>query len=152
MFACFSSVFTSDFKIVIVGDPNVGKSCLLTRFVENTFYRHKMYPITVDIKPWAIDLDGETIKLHIYYTTGIKRMRPMTRSYFDRSDGIIVTYDCTDLKSFNNVDDWMWEIGNHAPADVNKLLVATKCDLNTEKVVDYETAKVVQQFLNNLFK
>jgi len=54
-----------------------------------------------------------------------------------------VTYDVTDLESFNNVKQWLNEIDRYASENVNKLLVGNKCDLTSQKVVSTETAKVI---------
>lgn len=58
-----------------------------------------------------------------------------------------VVYDVTDQDSFNNVKQWLNEIDRYASENVNKLLVGNKCDLTENKVVSYETAKVI---LNSL--
>lgn len=54
-----------------------------------------------------------------------------------------VVYDVTDQESFNNVKQWLNEIDRYASENVNKLLVGNKCDLTANKVVSYETAKVI---------
>lgn len=62
-----------------------------------------------------------------------------------------VVYDVTDQESFNNVKQWLNEIDRYASENVNKLLVGNKCDLTANKVVSYETAKVVNLQLNDFF-
>jgi len=57
-----------------------------------------------------------------------------------------VVYDVTDQDSFNNVKQWLNEIDRYASENVNKLLVGNKCDLTANKVVSYETAKVILNF------
>lgn len=58
-----------------------------------------------------------------------------------------VVYDVTDQESFNNVKQWLNEIDRYASENVNKLLVGNKCDLTANKVVSYETAKVILNFV-----
>lgn len=60
-----------------------------------------------------------------------------------------VVYDVTDQESFNNVKQWLNEIDRYASENVNKLLVGNKCDLESQRVVSYETAKVILLFFVN---
>lgn len=129
------------FKLLLIGDSGVGKSCLLLRFAHDTYTESYISTIGVDFKIRTIDLDGKTIKLQIWDTAGQERFRTITSSYYRGAHGIIVVYDCTDQETFNNVKQWLEEIDRYACDNVNKLLVGNKCDLHTKKVVDYTTAK-----------
>jgi len=129
------------FKLLLIGDSGVGKSCLLLRFADHTYTESYISTIGVDFKIRTIDLDGKTIKLQIWDTAGQERFRTITSSYYRGAHGIIVVYDVTDAESFNNVKQWLNEIDRYACENVNKLLVGNKCDLVSKKTVDYDTAK-----------
>ncbi|BES89922.1 Signal recognition particle receptor beta subunit [Nesidiocoris tenuis] len=129
------------FKLLLIGDSGVGKSCLLLRFADDTYSESYISTIGVDFKIRTIDLDGKTIKLQIWDTAGQERFRTITSSYYRGAHGIIVVYDCTDQESFSNLKQWLEEIDRYACDSVNKLLVGNKSDLTTKKVVDYATAK-----------
>ncbi|RWW34959.1 hypothetical protein GW17_00000246 [Ensete ventricosum] len=105
------------FKLLLIGDSGVGKSCLLLRFADDSYLESYISTIGVDFKIRTVEQDGKTIKLQI------------------------VVYDVTDQESFNNVKQWLNEIDRYASDSVNKLLVGNKCDLTANKVVSYETAK-----------
>lgn len=96
----------------------------------------------------TINVDGKTIKLQIWDTAGQERFRTITSSYYRGAHGIIVVYDVTDQTSFNNVKQWLQEIDRYACDMVNKLLVGNKCDLVSQKVVDFHTAKEFADQLN----
>ncbi|MBQ5154065.1 GTP-binding protein, partial [Macrococcus caseolyticus] len=129
------------FKLLLIGDSGVGKSCLLLRFADNSYTDSYISTIGVDFKIRTVDIEGKTIKLQIWDTAGQERFRTITSSYYRGSHGIIVVYDVTDMDSFNNVKQWFQEIDRYATEGVTKLLVGNKSDLTAKKVVEYNTAK-----------
>jgi len=135
------------FKLLLIGDSGVGKSCLLLRFADDTYTESYISTIGVDFKIRTIELDGKTIKLQIWDTAGQERFRTITSSYYRGAHGIIVVYDVTDQESFANVKQWLHEIDRYACENVNKLLVGNKSDLSSKRVVAYDTAK---EFADNL--
>uniref|UniRef100_A0A0R3W2B0 Ras-related protein Rab-1 n=1 Tax=Taenia asiatica TaxID=60517 RepID=A0A0R3W2B0_TAEAS len=134
--------------LLLVGDSGVGKSCLLLRFADDTFYDNFSSTIGVDFvslqcfcranKIRSVDLDGHHIKLQIWDTAGQERFRTMTVAYYRGAHGIIVVYDVTSEESFRNLELWMEEIKRHARSDVIKILVGNKSDLEDRRKVTYE--------------
>ncbi|KAJ2805706.1 ras GTPase, partial [Coemansia guatemalensis] len=126
------------FKLLLIGDSGVGKSCLLLRFADDTYTESYISTIGVDFKIRTIELDGKTVKLQIWDTAGQERFRTITSSYYRGAHGIIVVYDVTDSETFGNVKQWLQEIDRYASEGVNKLLVGNKSDL--ERAVDFTEA------------
>ncbi|XP_064828947.1 ras-related protein Rab-1A-like [Oncorhynchus masou masou] len=129
------------FKLLLIGDSGVGKSCLLLRFADDTYTESYISTIGVDFKIRTIEMDGKTVKLQIWDTAGQERFRTITSSYYRGAHGIIIVYDVTDQESFNNVKQWLEEIDRYACENVSKLLVGNKCDLVSKKVVDSATGQ-----------
>lgn len=129
------------FKLLLIGDSGVGKSCLLLRFADDTYTESYISTIGVDFKIRTIELEGKTVKLQIWDTAGQERFRTITSSYYRGAHGIIVVYDVTDNDTFTNVKQWLQEIDRYASEGVNKLLVGNKSDLTNKKVVEYSGAK-----------
>lgn len=139
------------FKLLLIGDSGVGKSCLLLRFADDTYTQSYISTIGVDFKIRTIELEGKTVKLQIWDTAGQERFRTITSSYYRGAHGIIIVYDVTDRESFTNVRHWIQEIDKYAADGVKKLLVGNKCDLSSKKVVSYDEAKELADSLGISF-
>jgi Ras-related protein Rab-1A len=135
------------FKLLIIGDSGVGKSCLLLRFSDDIFTDSFISTIGVDFKIKTVDIEGVKIKLQIWDTAGQERFRTITSSYYRGAHGIIVVYDVTDQKSFDNITKWLKEIDTFAGGQVQKLLVGNKCDLVNERNVTQEQGKALAEGL-----
>ncbi|KAL0717027.1 hypothetical protein Bca4012_066349 [Brassica carinata] len=131
------------FKLLLIGDSSVGKSCLLLRFADDAYIDSYISTIGVDFKIRTIEQDGKTIKLQIWDTAGQERFRTITSSYYRGAHGIIIVYDCTEMESFNNVKQWLSEIDRYANDSVCKLLIGNKNDMVESKVVSTETGKAL---------
>ncbi len=129
------------FKILLIGDSGVGKSCILTRFADETFAESFISTIGVDFKIRTIEIDNKMIKLQIWDTAGQERFRTITSSYYRGSHGVIIVFDVTNKISFNNVKMWLSEIDRHASPSVNKLLIGNKIDLGNKREVSYDEGK-----------
>ncbi|KAH9091272.1 hypothetical protein LEN26_018804 [Aphanomyces euteiches] len=128
------------YKILVVGDSGVGKTCLLLRFADDIYGNHNVSTIGVDFKIGTINLDGDKIKLHVCDTAGQERFRGITNSYYRGAHGIMIVFDVTDMDSFTNVKQWLDEIDIHATDNVVKLLVGNKSDLTAKREVSTDAA------------
>ena len=135
------------FKVLIIGDSSVGKSNILLRFSDNIFHDTFLPTIGVDFKIRNVKMSNQTIKLNIWDTAGQERFKTITSTYYKGAHGIILVYDITDRESFNNINNWLTEVRKHAGAQVVKLLVGNKCDMEEERVV---TAKEGKEFADSL--
>ncbi|CAH1111270.1 unnamed protein product [Psylliodes chrysocephalus] len=126
------------FKLLLIGDSGVGKTCILFRFSEDAFNTTFISTIGIDFKIRTIDLDGKKIKLQIWDTAGQERFRTITTAYYRGAMGIMLVYDITNEKSFENIKNWIRNIEENASADVEKMLLGNKCELEEKRQVSKE--------------
>jgi len=126
------------FKLLLIGDSGVGKTCVLFRFSEDAFNATFISTIGIDFKIRTIELDGKKIKLQIWDTAGQERFRTITTAYYRGAMGIMLVYDITNEKSFDNIKNWIRNIEEHASADVEKMILGNKCDMNDRRQVSKE--------------
>lgn len=138
------------FKILLIGDSGVGKSCILLRFADDTFNESHISTIGVDFKIRTVELYDKTVKLQMWDTAGQERFRTITSSYYRGAHAMMIVYDVSDLESFNNVKNWLLECDRYASDNVIKILVGNKCD-TTKRVVSYETGKEFAETLGIQF-
>lgn len=135
------------FKLVLIGDSGVGKSCLLLRFADDSFTDSYISTIGVDFRFRTVNIDQKTVKLQIWDTAGQERFRTITSAYYRGAHGIIMVYDVTNIESFEHVEEWLSEVNRHASESTLKLLVGNKADLTEDKKVDPAQA---QAYADNL--
>lgn len=92
----------------------------------------------IDFKVRTIDIDGKKIKLQIWDTAGQERFRTITTAYYRGAMGIMLVYDITNEKSFENIKNWIRNIEENASADVEKMLLGNKCELEEKRQVTKE--------------
>lgn len=125
------------FKILLVGDSGVGKSCLLMRFTADRFEDTTTSTIGVDFKVKQVTVGGKRCKLTIWDTAGQERFRTLTSSYYRGAQGIIFVYDVTRRETFDDLDGvWLREVDMYATVeDAIKMVVANKTDLSVQRAV-----------------
>mmetsp|Transcript_23046 Transcript_23046/g.49068 ORF Transcript_23046/g.49068 Transcript_23046/m.49068 type:complete len:206 (-) Transcript_23046:1066-1683(-) len=129
------------FKLVLIGDSGVGKSCLLLRFADDAFTESYISTIGVDFRFRTVKVENKTVKLQIWDTAGQERFRTITSAYYRGADGIIMVFDVTSTESFDHVNDWLKEVNRYAAEGTVKLLVGNKSDRTADKVVTEAQAK-----------
>ncbi|CAB0031197.1 unnamed protein product [Trichogramma brassicae] len=139
--------FAATYKVLVLGDSNVGKTCIVHRYCDERYYDTYISTIGIDFKQKIINLDGTPIKLQIWDTAGQERFRTLTTAYYRGAMGILLMYDVTSLESFNNLSYWLRNIQENASPDVVKVLAANKCDATTQRAVKIEQGqKIAENF------
>lgn len=138
------------FKLLVVGESGVGKTCMLLRFADNSFEENFLSTIGVDFKVKQIVVDNKKVKLQIWDSAGQERFRNITASYYRNCSAIIIVYDITSKDSFNKVSDWVEEVRRYVPS-APLLLVGNKCDLEENRQVPKEDGEELAKRLGLIF-
>ena len=128
-----------DLKIILVGNSGVGKTSLLGRFLGNEFDKNYQCTISAETKAKKLNIDMSTsVNLKIWDTCGQEKYRSLTRSFFRDAHGILLIYDVSDKKSFNDLNIWLKEIKENSPKTSSILLVGNKIDLSNRVISNQE--------------
>ena len=139
------------FRICILGDSNVGKTSLLSRYTDKIFKESYNNTIGVDFKIVTLKYNDIIIKLHIWDTAGQERFKSIAVNYFKNSQGFIFVYDITDENSFKNVENWIdLAFLNSNTVGIN-FLVGNKCDREDERKVDKNSAEEFSKIKKLIF-
>ena len=122
------------FKIVLIGDTSVGKSCLLTRFADDQFSESYVTTIGVDFRFKTMIVCDKITKVQVWDTAGQERYRSITNAYYRGAEAIMIVFDVTNKDSFTHIQDWMEEIIKYTGKDVVIIVGANKSDLNDRNV------------------
>ncbi|KAF2424251.1 NCA2-domain-containing protein [Tothia fuscella] len=116
---------------------------VVKRMREDSFTPSFITTIGIDFKIRTIELDGKRVKLQIWDTAGQERFRTITTAYYRGAMGILLVYDVTDERSFNNIRTWFSNVEQHASEGVNKILIGNKCDWEDKRVVSTEQGQAL---------
>ncbi|KAK5975515.1 hypothetical protein GCK32_006916 [Trichostrongylus colubriformis] len=136
------------FKVIIVGDAGVGKTCLSFRFCCGRFPEHTEATIGVDFRERCCVIERELLKVQLWDTAGQERYRhSIVAHYYRNVNAVVFVYDVTSPSSFNSLRSWISECeknGLTADCDVPRILIGNKCDLKSSGTsrVDTDTAQV----------
>ncbi|XP_065838442.1 ras-related protein Rab-18-like [Oscarella lobularis] len=133
------------FKILLLGDLDVGKSSLVHRFHDGKFDDDRLSTIGVNFFIHELKIKEKIIKLHIWDTAGEERHRSIANIYYRDAVGIFLVFDLTSSKSFHNAKTyWIGEIEARCRnEEVAKILIGNKCD--SERAI---SSKEIQDFAN----
>ncbi|XP_043492027.1 ras-related protein Rab-37-like isoform X1 [Polistes fuscatus] len=134
------------FKVMLLGDSGVGKTCLLTRFRDGRFlFGNYITTVGIDFRNKIVTVDETRVKLQIWDTAGQERFRSVTHAYYRDAHALLLLYDVTNKTSFDNIRAWLSEIREHANEDVVIMLLGNKSDCGQERVVKKEDGERLAQ-------
>ena len=129
------------FKVLFLGNSNVGKSSLFLRFIDDIWNDPFVLTIGVEFKFKNLEIDQKKIKMQIWDHQGQERFKTLPAYYYRGVHGIFLVYDVTEKYSFNNLNTWLNEIEKYANKNVLKVLIGNKTDLEDKRVISYNQGK-----------
>ncbi len=126
------------FKVLLLGNSDVGKSSMLLRFVDSVWNDAFTPTIGVDFKVKTLEINNKRVKMQIWDTAGQERFRTVVSTYFRGAHGILLLYDVTNKDSFKNLENWLIEIEKNSNQKVLKILIGNKCDLTEDREITTE--------------
>ena len=128
---------SSKMKICMLGDASVGKTCIVSRFVKDIFDNEESATIAANFVETSITTTNKTIDVAIWDTAGQEKYRSMVGMYYRQSNGAVIVYDITNLKSFEHIEDWYKDLKASCP-EVAIALIGNKSDDKEHRCVTAE--------------
>ncbi len=131
-------------KMVLIGDSDVGKTAFFDSFLYNK-QKSSSPTIGVDFGFKTLLLNDKTIKVQLWDTAGQERFRSITQNYYRGSDIVVIMYDITNRKTFDNIDLWYnnIKIANNDNKPYYILLIGNKVDLEEKREITTEKGKEI---------
>ena len=129
------------FKIIVIGDAGVGKSCLTSKASKNTFNTDYSPTISFEFLRFNVKINDKIIKLEIWDTCGQEVYQSLIRSYYTKSSLAMIVYSICSKESFIHADSWLKEVKTNSNPDIKIFLIGNKADLNDEREVELSEAE-----------
>jgi len=135
------------FKIILVGDSGVGKTNILSRYVNDYSSDSTKSTVGVELGCKIEEINNTKVKIQIWDTAGQERYKSITQTYYKGAKGALIVYDISRKESFLNVDKWIGDLKEYGEENVCVLLIGNKCDLDNIRQVSLdEVTKKAEQY------
>ncbi len=126
------------FKVILIGDIQVGKTSIFNQFLDQKFQKQYGATLSVDFKVKSIFIDNNTVAdLQVWDTCGEERFKTITRQYYRDINGCFLIFDLTTVSSFEGAEKWLADIKEHGPENTIIMLIGNKCDLTDQRKIAY---------------
>ena len=141
-----SAKFDITFKVVIIGNCGVGKTCITNRAIKTKFDETYQSTIGLEYFTMFIKLNTKIIKLQVWDTCGQEIYRSLISNYYRNSSLAIIVYDVNRRESFEDIDFWIKELKAMSSPDIKLILLGNKIDLNERKVQYKEGEEIAKNY------
>jgi small GTP-binding protein len=130
-----SAVGVIPLKFIVVGDCQVGKSCLVRAFSELPFDSSYSATVGVTFTVKQVAWEDLTLRIQLWDTAGQEAYRSITHTYYRDSHCAFVVYDITQAQTFDEVESWIADVKKHCPPNCVIVLIGNKLDLEIRRQV-----------------
>jgi len=130
------------FKIIVIGDSGVGKSCLTNKATKNKFDDNYNATVGFEFFTFNIRINDKIVKLQIWDTCGQELYRSLITNFYRNSSLAIIVYAVDKKSSFENIEMWMRELRTQSNPDVKVFLIGNKIDLIEKRQVKTEEGEL----------
>ena len=139
------------FKLILIGNSGVGKSCILQRYIKHTFEESYKCTIGVDFLMKSIVINGQTVKLQLWDTAGQEKYKSMVSSYYRGANVALIVFDITNHQSFDSLPMWIENFYKNGPEQKNIILIGNKKDLVDLRQVTQQEAEAFSETNNMMY-
>ena len=129
------------FKIIIIGDPGVGKSCLTNQAIKNTFDETYSATVGFEFLTFILKLDEKIVKLQIWDTCGQEAYRSLISGFYRNASLAMIVYSIESRESFAHINTWLKDVHLLCNPDVKVFLIGNKADLEFNRAVSKDEAQ-----------
>ena len=140
------------YKLIVIGDENVGKTSIINRFKSNQFTGEYEPTVGLDFQSMSLYIDDQNVTLLLYDTAGQEKYRSLIPLYTKDAHIIFLIYDISNYDSFTNVEKWYDSLSNVNKEEAIFFLVGNKVDLVEERKVKEEEGKEFAEQHNFIFQ
>ena len=126
------------FKVIVIGDSGVGKSCLTTQAVRHNFEEFYTATVGFEFLTFNMRINNNVLKLQIWDTCGQEVYKSLISNFYRNSSLALILYAINNKDSFQHAETWLNDLKNQANPNVRVFLVGNKSDLEEKRVITKE--------------
>ena len=131
-------------QILLLGDTQVGKTCLINRYTNGVFKEEYTSTVGIDFYTKPEEINNKTVQVKIWDTVGQERFRALTPSFLRNAEGVVIVFDVTSQESFDNVKGWINSIKSNIGENVIPIIiVGNKIDMENMREISKEDGKKI---------
>ena len=140
-----------NFKIIVIGNVGVGKSCLSLKATKGIFTEEYTSTVGFEFYCFNVKIDGKVVKLQIWDTCGQEAYRSLIKNFYRNASLAIIVYSVEDMKSFNDINIWLKQVKSYGISSCKIFLIGNKIDTNNREVTLEQGLKCKNDFFFDCF-